>query len=32
VDHGGTQGEMKIVPETPHPEHPFTLDLRTRPE
>jgi uncharacterized protein (DUF2126 family) len=30
VDHGGTQGEMQIVPETPHPEHPFTLDLRTK--
>ena len=29
LDHGGTQGEMEIVPETPHPEHPFTLDLRT---
>jgi len=32
IDHGGTQGEMRIVPETPHPEHPFTLDLRTRAE
>ncbi|MGE0621090.1 MAG: DUF2126 domain-containing protein [Pseudomonadales bacterium] len=29
LDHGGSQGEMRIVPETPHPEHPFTLDLRT---
>jgi len=32
IDHGGTQGEMRIVPETPHPEHPFTLDLRTAAE
>lgn len=31
VDQGGTQGVMNIVPETPNPEHPFTLDLRTQP-
>jgi len=30
-DHGGTQGEMEIALETPHPDHPFTLDLRTSP-
>lgn len=26
--HGHTQGNMKIQPESPHPEHPLTLDLR----
>jgi uncharacterized protein (DUF2126 family) len=30
-DHGGTQTEIKVRPETPNPEQPFTLDLRTRP-
>jgi uncharacterized protein (DUF2126 family) len=29
VNHGGSQGEMQIAPEIPHPEYPFTLDLRT---
>ncbi|MDH3449889.1 MAG: transglutaminase family protein [Gammaproteobacteria bacterium] len=27
-DYGNTQGEMKIPPEEPHPEQPYTLDLR----
>jgi uncharacterized protein (DUF2126 family) len=27
--HGGTQGRIKLVNEMPHPDQPFTLDLRT---
>jgi uncharacterized protein (DUF2126 family) len=27
--HGGTQGRIKFVDEMPHPDQPFTLDLRT---
>jgi uncharacterized protein (DUF2126 family)/transglutaminase-like putative cysteine protease len=27
--HGGTQGRVKVVNEQPHPDQPFTLDLRT---
>jgi uncharacterized protein (DUF2126 family) len=29
--HGGTQGRVRIRPEVPHPDQPFTLDLRTTP-
>ncbi len=29
--HGGTQGRVHVQAEIPHPDQPFTLDLRTRP-
>lgn len=29
--HGGSQGRLSIKAEVPHPEQPYTLDLRTQP-
>lgn len=28
--HGHTQGEMQVIINQPHPEHPYTLDLRVQ--
>lgn len=29
IGFGGTQGKLKLEPEAPHPDQPYTLDLRT---
>jgi uncharacterized protein (DUF2126 family) len=31
VAHGASQGKLKLQAEVPHPDQPYTLDLRTKP-